>query len=212
MNPPEPYNPLDKRNLGASVADAILLRPFVPLTLGEPFVGAGIYAIYYVGSTYPPYDRIAALNRPARPGWPIYVGKAVPPGARKGGFGLGADPGKALYGRLAEHAKSIDQARNLRVEQFMCRHLVVDDIWIPLGESLLVRRFSPVWNQTIDGFGNHDPGSGRYNQERSKWDTIHPGRPWALKCATNSNTPSEIEVTLDGAITAYVASVPEGQG
>jgi hypothetical protein len=41
--------------------------------------------------------------------------------------------------------------------------------------------FSPLWNRKIDGFGNHDPGSGRYNQQRSPWDVIHPGRPWAAK-------------------------------
>jgi len=32
-----------------------------------------------------------------------------------------------------------------------------------------------------DGFGNHDPGSGRYNQKRSVWDQVHPGRSWATR-------------------------------
>lgn len=41
--------------------------------------------------------------------------------------------------------------------------------------------FRPVWNMVIDGFGNHDPGSGRYNQKISSWDTLHPGRSWAMK-------------------------------
>jgi hypothetical protein len=31
----------------------------------------------------------------------------------------------------------------------------------------------------LDGFGNHDLGKGRYNQQRSAWDIIHPGRKWA---------------------------------
>jgi len=30
-----------------------------------------------------------------------------------------------------------------------------------------------VWNVVIDGFGNHDPGAGRYNGERTRWDTLH---------------------------------------
>ncbi len=34
----------------------------------------------------------------------------------------------------------------------------------------------------MDGFGNHDPGSGRYEQAKSDWDVIHPGRAWAEKC------------------------------
>jgi len=38
-----------------------------------------------------------------------------------------------------------------------------------------------LWNIVLDGFGNHEPGSGRYNQQRSAWDIIHPGRQWAEK-------------------------------
>lgn len=26
-------------------------------------------------------------------------------------------------------------------------------------------------------------GAGRYNQQRSAWDTLHPGRGWAERCA-----------------------------
>lgn len=44
----------------------------------------------------------------------------------------------------------------------------------------------------IDGFGNHDPGKGRYNQMRSRWDTLHPGRSWAVKCKKRSETSKQI--------------------
>jgi len=44
----------------------------------------------------------------------------------------------------------------------------------------------------IDGLGNHDPGAGRYNQQRSPWDVIHPGRPWAQKLKPNSRSTGEI--------------------
>jgi hypothetical protein len=37
------------------------------------------------------------------------------------------------------------------------------------------------WNSYIDGFGNHDPGKGRYNQAKSEWDVLHKGRKWADK-------------------------------
>lgn len=173
-----PFNPLDKTNLGESVAEAVLLRPVVALPPAEQFVGAGVYALYYEGD-FPLYQDIARQNRGGKYRWPIYVGKAVPAGARKGGYGLGADPGLTMFNRLAEHAASIDQANNISLSDFRCRFLVVDDIWIPLAESLLIEMFSPLWNRKIDGFGNHDPGRGRHRQQRSPWDVLHPGRPWA---------------------------------
>lgn len=181
-----PFNPLDKTNLGESVAEAMLQQPVQLLPPDEPFSGAGIYALYYEGE-FPLYNEIAAQNKDDQYSWPIYVGKAVPAGARKGGYGLGADPGQALFKRLSEHASSIICAENLNLADFRCRFLVVDDIWIPLAESLLVEMYFPLWNQKIDGFGNHDPGKGRYNQQRSPWDVIHPGRPWAFRLQPPSN-------------------------
>ena len=135
--PNEVYNPLAKRNLGANVADALLGRPVVALP-PEPFLGAGVYALYYTGC-FEPYHQIAHANRDGRHVMPVYIGKAVPPGARKGGLGLDANPGNALFKRLNDHATSIGQAANLDLGDFCCRYLVVDDIWIPLGESLLIR-------------------------------------------------------------------------
>jgi hypothetical protein len=192
----KPYNPLDKKSLGLSVAEALLLRDPVPLGVIERFNGAGIYAIYYSGD-FPPYRMIAEKNKKGSFEAPIYVGKAVPAGARKGGYDLGTDPGSVLYNRLSEHAESIKQASStIRIEDFFCRYLVVDDIWIPLGESLLISKFMPIWNQFLDGFGNHDPGKGRYNQQRSPWDVIHPGRKWAMKCAEHSRKQKEVLMDL----------------
>ncbi|MCB1561066.1 MAG: Eco29kI family restriction endonuclease [Xanthomonadales bacterium] len=174
-----PFNPLDKRNLGESVAEAMLQQPISALP-PEPFIGAGIYAIYYVGD-FDLYRDVSIRNTDDRYSWPIYVGKAVPAGTRKGGFGLGSDPKQVLHKRLIEHATSIEQTENLLIADFRCRFLVVDDIWIPLAESLLIETYQPLWNREIEGFGNHDPGSGRHKQQRSSWDTLHPGRPWAAK-------------------------------
>lgn len=187
----EPYNPLDKLRLGESVAKALLARPVVPLPISEPFAGAGIYAIYYAGK-FSPYRKNSEKNVNNQWTAPIYFGKTVPPGARKGGYGLDQSPGDVLYRRLREHAESIQQAENLLISEFRCRYLIVDDIWIPLGESLLISMFSPLWNQSLDGFGNHDPGAGRYNQQRSAWDVIHPGRPWAARLKPNSRSEEEI--------------------
>lgn len=185
-----PFNPLDKVSLAASLAEAVLKRTASPLPPRRNFNGAGIYAIYYAGN-FKPYLRIAAKNAGADPKAPIYVGKAVPPGARKGGFGL-TKPGSALFKRLKEHASSIDEAENLKLDDFSCRYLVCDDIWIPLGESLLIERFKPVWNVLIQGFGIHTPGKGRNKQVRSMWDTIHPGRGLAKKLPANPMTEKKI--------------------
>lgn len=186
-----PFNPLDKTNLGSSVADALLAREPIPLDELAEFHGAGVYAIYYSGK-FKAYAALSALSRASQASRPIYVGKAVPSGSRKGSS-LDAKPGRVLYKRLIEHAESIRATKNLSIKDFQCRFLVVDDIWIPLGESLLIARFSPVWNSLVDGFGNHDPGSGRHAGLRPRWDVLHPGRPWAEKCRERAETVAEIE-------------------
>jgi hypothetical protein len=186
-----PFNPLDKRNLGESVAAALLRRPVGPLPPEHSFLGAGIYAIYYTGR-FGPYGPVTAANEGKRFGQPIYVGKAVPPGARKGGFGLGSAPGNVLYARLRQHAHSISEAHNLLSADFSCRYLTSDDIWIPLGEALLIEQFKPLWNVLIEGFGNHPTGKRRETQFRSRWDTIHPGRPWADRLPPNPTSASQL--------------------
>lgn len=66
----------------------------------------------------PAYGPIAIANLTGQFKQPIYVGKAVPAGARKGGFGLGANPGKVLFRRLNEHAESIRATKNLKLDDF----------------------------------------------------------------------------------------------
>lgn len=185
------FNPLDKKNLGASVAEAMLAGAVHPLGGLPDFKGAGIYAIYYSGD-FEPYEEIAKRNQGASATAPIYIGKAVPAGARKGAVSASGSRGRSLFNRLCEHAESIRTVSNLKIEDFSCRFLVVDDIWIPLGESLLIARFSPVWNAMIDGFGNHDPGSGRYNGMRPRWDVLHPGRHWVCKCKERPELAEDI--------------------
>jgi hypothetical protein len=186
----EPYNPLDKRNLGESITDAMLgTKP--SLLPPNPFIGAGVYALYYVGS-FPAYAKLAEMNRGGKYLCPIYIGKAVPSGARKGGLGLEVEHGQALFKRLSEHAESIKSANNLELADFCCRYLAVDDVWIPLAESMLIERFKPVWNRVLDGFGNHDPGSGRHSGKMPQWDCVHPGRAWAARLQPCANTLDEL--------------------
>jgi hypothetical protein len=54
--PEKIFNPLDKRNLGESIAEAIFKREVYPLKSLPSFEGAGIYAIYYKGG-FPLYKR-----------------------------------------------------------------------------------------------------------------------------------------------------------
>ena len=171
MTEGEPYNPLDKTNLGTSVATALLEEPVRPLADCKGIVGAGIYAIYYVGG-FPLYAPVRAANQGNEFSQPIYVGKAIPKGGRKGGLGKDASRGKALSSRLGQHGTSISQSSNLDLSDFSFRYLVVDDIWIPLGENMLIELFKPVWNMVVDGFGNKDPVRRRATQHRSSWDVL----------------------------------------
>lgn len=167
------YDPLTYDNLMVGLTAHFEKQRKVRLDQTTGIEGPGIYALYYSG-THPAYTQIASGEAP------IYVGKAVPPGSRKGGDAVDVDA-PALQRRINEHAKSIAQAANLDVTDFECRHLAVQPVWITLAERFLIDYFKPVWNLCLDGFGDHDPGSGRQDSERSWWDTMHPGRAWSAK-------------------------------
>lgn len=198
-----PYNPLDKLNLGKSVAQALLEQNVRGMKAIGDIRGAGIYAIYYTGD-FPAYGPVATKNRNRAFGQPIYVGKAIPKGGRKGGIGTDMSKGTTLRDRLRQRAASIDQSENLELGDFHYRCLVVDDIWIPLGENMIIEQFRPIWNVVIDGFGNKDPGNRRATQYRSSWDAIHPGRLFARKLADGVVTPERVRDKLE----RYFAGLP----
>lgn len=199
----EPFDPLNRVNLAASAAEALLGRPAEPLGNLDPFMGAGVYSIYYTGD-FPAYDYIKRANENDQWLAPVYVGKAVPKGTRKGEFSPDdAKKGTPLMARLRQHAENIRAASStLNVDDFYCKFLVVDDIWIPLIESLMISRFSPIWNNPLEGFGNHDPGSGRYNGLRPRWDVLHPGRAWADKCQPRAEVADQIEREIEALLAA----------
>jgi hypothetical protein len=129
--------------------------------------------------------RYAELNRTSY-GFPIYVGKAVPKGWRQSRSSDNAEnQSSELFGRLRQHHNNIKSTPNLQADDFMCRFVIFEDTgsdMISTVEAALIKLNRPLWNSSLDGFGNHDPGKGRYEQARSDWDVIHPGRKWALKC------------------------------
>ncbi len=197
MSHDKPYNPLQKKNLAESIVRAILDQEPQPMSLTDDLGGAGVYIIYYTGGSAL-YEPVAKKNVEGRYEQPIYIGKAIPKGGRKGGFtdDDSAMHGKALRDRIGQHHASIDEAENLKIGDFSFRALVVDEIFIPLGENMLIEQFRPVWNLVIDGFGNKDPGKRRKDQYRSAWDVLHPGRKFAEKLGENPIAPGKYVESL----------------
>lgn len=153
----EKFNPLALKTLAETMVSELLKQPVNPLKTLAPFEGPGVYAVYYTGP-FPSYQPIAALNRGRKWELPIYVGKAK-------------------FDRIRNHATSVSQVSNLDVNDFWCRYLVTEEVFIPLCEALLIRRYKPVWNILVTGFGPKVVGEKRITQQTSMWDMLHPGRP-----------------------------------
>ena len=172
------YDPLTYENLMAGLSLHFGEQPKVSLGDAKEAAGPGIYALFYAGR-FEAYRPISGTDAP------IYVGKAVPPGSRRG-EDVDVDR-PVLRQRLKEHTRSIAAANNLDLPDFTCRFLSVVPVWITLTERFLINRHRPLWNVRLDGFGDHDPGRGRSGSERSWWDTLHPGRSWAGKLQANKS-------------------------
>lgn len=187
-----PFNPLDKRNLGISVANAMMLMEPLPLAAIPNQRGAGIYAIYYAGD-FEPYQLLSELNSgPQGPEYPIYVGKAIPEGGRTG---LGLSDGESTFvlrNRLRIHQRSVVAAENLNLDHFSLRLLTVEPIFIPLGETMLITQTGPLWNTIVPGFGSNAPGLGREAGRKSVWDTLHPGRSHSANLPSRAESPARI--------------------
>ncbi|MEX0723880.1 MAG: Eco29kI family restriction endonuclease [Gracilimonas sp.] len=169
--------------------------PVLHLPPKSRFHGTGVYSIYYVGE-HELYKKISKKNR-IEFSLPIYVGKAVPRGWRQA-RSLNKETKKTyeLNNRLREHSRSIKHVKNLELTDFHCRFMILEDeasSLIGTVEAALIRYYRPLWNIKVDGFGNHDPGKGRYNQAKSEWDIVHPGRPWADKCMGESPDSDKVE-------------------
>jgi hypothetical protein len=160
----------------------------------EKFHGTGVYAVYYTGKAKI-YQAIYDANRTAY-NIPIYIGKAVPKGWRQARTINDASiETHELFGRLTEHSRSVQQGYGIQARDFCCRFMILEGVessLISTVEAALIRLYRPLWNTVVDGFGNHDPGGGRYEQAKSDWDVIHPGRLWADKCKGKPRSRNEI--------------------
>ena len=159
----------------------------------ESFYGTVVYALYYIGKLAL-YKKHSELNRLAY-NYPIYVGKAVPKGWRQSRISDNPErQSKELINRLSEHGRSITVGHGLKSSDFMCRFVIFEkggSDMISTIEAALIRIHRPLWNVALDGFGNHTPGNGRFQQAKSDWDVIHPGREWAEQCM-GTHTPPKI--------------------
>lgn len=178
--------------------------PVHNLPLDQSFKGVGVYALYYVGKTGI-YKGFHEINRTAY-NLPIYVGKTAPKGWRQGGGDTkNTSEGTELYSRLNEHSKSINLGAGMNLSDFHCRFIILEGVAVDLigmAEAALIREHKPLWNSVLDGFGNHDPGKGRYEQAKSDWDVLHVGRKWAVKCKGKANSLKDIKkLILDYIIT-----------
>lgn len=206
MEQPLAYNPLEYGAITDSISRQFFSTAVIPLEDVTPFEGSGIYALFYTGP-FPAYQPIAVQNRKAPGSWPIYIGKAAP-SKRKGDENL-ADlavsvyQGDSLFKRIKNHRDSIAAAENLDVVDFSVRLLVLSYIWVPMAETAMINRYLPLWNNVVDGFGNHNPGRGRINGLRPRWDTLHPGRSWATQFPERPETVDDIAQDIENHIRRF---------
>lgn len=168
--PSQEFNPLAVENIGVTLAVELLEQPLRRMP-PEEFAGAGVYALYYQGP-HPAYADLVAIDA-GKNKYPVYIGKAAGESAKQG-FTSASTRAKRLYQRIHEHATSIDQVNNLELAHFQCRFLVLNDAYIALAESVLIRVFRPAWNGM--SFGSKVVGKNRMTGDVGLWDALHPGR------------------------------------
>lgn len=180
------FDPSDPSVVGRLIARTLLERPRSALGDLGRFYGSGVYAIYYNGG----FDAYSAISNTEIP---IYVGKVDP--ASSEAITPEAQ-GDKLWSRLVkDHAKNIEKATNLSLDDFDCRYLVVKSSWQNTAESYLIDWFKPVWNKEVKicfGFGKHGDKAETRANKKSPWDTLHPGRSWAEENAPFDKSESEI--------------------
>ena len=157
------------------IALVLLAQPKVPLAETQPSYGSGIYALYYRGS-FVPYAPIRGSETP------IYVGKAEPQESDADGPKA---QGTRLFRRLQDHERNIRKVESdgsLSLGDFEQRSLVIQTGWQSAAEEYLIELFHPIWNKETKicyGFGKHGDSFKTRANQRSPWDTLHPGRLWA---------------------------------
>lgn len=162
----------------------------------------GVYSLYCEGDN-PMYEPLVLANR-GECHLPIYVGKAVPGGARSGRIkheelavaGRSPRGGNSVLKRLDLHRRSVKQAGSLEVQDFKAKIVPMDMDLVAWGESLLLCHLQPIWNQLISGFGNNKPGKRRNEQKLSEWDKLRWGRE-SMSDLAYSERPDEARYEIE---------------
>lgn len=194
LMPPYVFDLTNPQIVGEVIVYKLEQQPRVDLLELARFYGSGVYALYYRGS-FSAYEAITDTEVP------IYVGMKGP---KVKNADTPRKQGIALYERITEHLnRSIAKADStLNVADFQCRYLVVQSGWEAAAEEFLIRRYLPVWNNqasVCSGLGKHGDqpkvkkaGEPAGREEKSDWDILHPGRPWAQQQVSRSGATSTV--------------------
>ena len=174
------FNPF-KSEVISELVGVFEARELIALPPEHAGLGSGVYALYYMGD-FKHYESL-----PNREIIPLYVGKAVIPGGRKGSGNTKEISRNFIVRRLLEHSRTIGETKNLNLEDFKCRWLTVVPHFVGSAEAILIDHYRPIWNCLVSGFGIHTPGAGRRKQAKSDWDTLHPGRSFATGLPVGNN-------------------------
>jgi hypothetical protein len=98
---------------------------------------------------------------------------------------------------VEDHCGKMDLNDNLKLSDFAYRYLVTASGWQIAAEAHLISLFRPIWNKEtsiVQGIGKHGDASVTRANERSRWDTLHPGREWATHDGNKPNRFSVVEI------------------
>lgn len=174
--PEHVFDPSNPNYMGRFTAAALLIQPRHPISEVHKFYGSGVYAIYYKGS-FEAYEAISGSETP------VYSGKADPKVAHAANP---SEQGESLSNRINEHRKSIEAvsgAGGIAVDDFEIRYLVTASGFQVTAETFLINYFKPIWNKETKicfGIGKHGDDANTRRNKKSPWDTLHPGRKWAI--------------------------------
>lgn len=189
--PSSVFDPSSPKIVGRFVSLALVAQARHPLSDIPRTYGSGVYAIYYRGD-YPLYAPISGTETP------IYVGQAAPASNHAR---LPREQGDKLSSRLATHKRNIGKANDtLTLDDFSFRSLVVQSGWESPAEDYLIHLFRPIWNSETNilyGLGKHGDDAKTRANKRSPWDTLHPGRAWAMGSTQDAKNKAQIENELN---------------
>ena len=108
--------------------------------------------------------------------------------------------GAELHSRLREHSETVNGVGDPFGGGFPVPVPIVDEIWIPLGENLLISRFMPVWNTSVERVRKPQTPAraGLCGAPAGRWDVLHPGRGLGAEMSGAAGDASDHPVRSSG--------------